>query len=161
MKPPRFLDTKGLTLVELLISLVILSVLASAVLPLSQMTVKRSKELELRRNLRILRTAIDQFKKDWDDRKIAHSAGNVADAETGYPKTLEVLVAGSPGAAEGSPAFKYLRRILRDPLTASSDWGLRCYEDSGDSKVWCGRNVYDVYTRSEDSAMDGTRYAEW
>jgi len=152
---------KRLTLIELMISLVILSILASAVLPLSRMTVRRSKELELRKNLREIRTAIDRFKKDWDDKKIVRTAAAVADEMTGYPQKLDVLVSGGPSATDNGPAFKYLRRVPRDPFTGSTEWGFKCYEDAADSTSWCGKNVYDVYSQSDETAIDGSHYADW
>ena len=158
---PEVLNHKGLTLIELIISLVILSILSMAVLPLSQITVKRSRELELRQSLRSIRGAIDQFKKDWFEKRIARTAVDVVDEVTGYPKSLESLVAGVPSGNEGGAKLRYLRRIPKDPLSDSEEWGLRCYEDEVDSTLWCGNNVYDIYSQSDEEALDGSKYSDW
>lgn len=152
---------RGLTLIELLISLSILAILAAAVLPLSQMTVKRGRELELRRELRVMRTAIDRFKRDWDERRIARTESGLADELNGYPVNLEVLVAGAPSTTEGASRLRYLRRLPVDPTTGESAWRLRCYDDPPDAALWCGKNVYDVASASEGVAIDGTPYADW
>jgi general secretion pathway protein G len=157
-------DNRGLTLVELLVTLVILSILASAALPYAEVTVRREKELELRRALRDMRTAIDAFSEDWKGGKI--SKASVAASEDGYPKTLQVLVDGADtGDAKGSKR-KYLRRIPRDPFAdpakpPSDQWVLRSYQDGADTIVWGGRDVYDIRSASENTALDGTRHKEW
>lgn len=153
---------KGFTLVEMLVTLTILAILASAILPLAKTAVKREKEIELRRNLRIIREAIDAYKKLADEKKI-----EVEDETEGYPPDLETLVRGVEvrvDSGEGKSAtkiMKFLRRIPKDPMTNSYDWGMRSYQDDPDSNVWGGENVYDVYTKSEARALDGTRYKDW
>jgi general secretion pathway protein G len=157
-------DNRGLTLVELLVTLVILSLLASAALPYAEVTVRREKELELRRALRDMRTAIDAFSEDWKGGKISKTSA--AASEDGYPKTLQVLVDGADtGDAKGGKR-KYLRRIPRDPFADPAkpppdQWVLRSYQDGADSIVWGGRDVYDIRSASENTALDGTRYKEW
>jgi general secretion pathway protein G len=153
---------RGFTLVEMLVTLTILAILASAILPLAKTTVKREKEIELRRNLRIIREAIDAYKKYADEKKI-----EVEEETQGYPPDLETLVLGvevkvdSDQENSGTKIIKFLRRIPMDPMINSNEWGLRSYQDDPDSDVWGGENVYDVYTRSGARALDGTKYKDW
>lgn len=149
-------NARGFTLIELLIVMAVLSVLASAILPLSQMAVKRTKEIELRRALREIRTAIDEYKKAVDEGKIAKDVG-----DSGYPKTLEVLTEGVDLEGPIPEKRKFLRRIPRNPMVEDGKWGLRSYADGPESKVWGGKDVYDIYCRSEETAIDGTKYSEW
>ena len=157
-------SNRGLTLVELLVTLVILSILAVAALPYAEVTVRREKELELRRALRDVRTAIDAFYEDWKGGKISRTA--TAASEDGYPRTLQVLVDGAEtGDAKGGRR-KYLRRIPRDPFADQArpppeQWVLRSYQDGSDSIAWGGRDVYDVRSSSENTALDGTRHRDW
>ncbi|MBI5182054.1 MAG: prepilin-type N-terminal cleavage/methylation domain-containing protein [Nitrospirae bacterium] len=147
---------KGLTLIEILITIVIISILASIAMPLSKMTVKRTKEVELRRNLRLLRDALDEYKRYATEKKISTEVDS-----TGYPKNLDVLVEGVELVGQQGKKKKFLRRIPEDPITSSTEWGLRCYEDEPDAISWCGKDVFDVFTRSEEIAIDGTRYKGW
>ena len=157
-------NSRGLTLIELLVALAILSILAAAALPYAEVTVRREKELELRRALRDVRTAIDAFYEDWKGGKISRTS--TAASEDGYPKTLQVLVEGADsGDAKGSKR-RYLRRIPRDPFSEQTpppaeQWVLRSYQDGSDSLAWGGRDVYDIRSSSENIALDGTRYREW
>jgi len=151
----------GFTLIEMLVTLTILAILAAAILPLAKNTVKREKEIELRRNLRIIREAIDAYKKLADEKKLT-----VESESEGYPPDLETLVNGVKVQVieEGKETIrivKFLRRIPKDPMTDSYDWGLRSYQDDSDSNVWGGENVYDVYTKSPGTALDGTKYSKW
>lgn len=154
----------GLTLIELLVTLLILSILATAALPYAEVTVRRDKELELRRALREVRSAIDAFREDWQAGKISKLSD--AASEDGYPKTLQVLVEGvDTGQAKGGKR-KYLRRIPRDPFAPGERkpeeaWVMRGYQDEPDTAVWNGRDVYDVRSVSEQTALDGTRYKDW
>jgi general secretion pathway protein G len=136
--------------------MVILSILAAGILPLSQMTYKRSKELELRQRLRTLRKALDDYKALVDEGLIPKEA-----SASGYPESLEILVTGID--LKGPVPFKkkFLRRIPKDPMTEDGEWGLRSYFDEPDSDTWGGQDVYDVYTQSEEEALDGTYYRDW
>ena len=150
----------GYTFIELLVVCVILLVLASAALPLARVTVQRQKEIELRRDLREMRTAIDRFKDAADMQMIA--ATDLKAGAEGYPEKLETLVEGVrvTGDASGKK-LKFLRRIPNDPMTNSAEWGMRSYQDDADSTSWGGQNVFDVYTKSEGTALDGTKYRSW
>jgi general secretion pathway protein G len=150
----------GYSLIELLAVTVVLLVLASAVMPLAKVTVQRSREAELRRSLREIRTAIDRFKDAADLQQIA--ATDLKAGAEGYPPTLDILVEGvrANGDASGRK-LKFLRRIPIDPMTRSQEWGKRSYQDDADSTSWGGQNVYDVFTESDGIALDGTKYADW
>jgi general secretion pathway protein G len=158
---------KGVTLVELLVVIAIVGILATAALPLSRVTVKRAKEIELRTNLRTLRTAIDAFKKDCDEKKLSTLEGYCKVERNNYPESLEQLTEPLKLASAVSQSRKYLRRIPRDPMTAidspgnANNWGKRSYNDPPDSTQWGGDNVYDVYSKSEAVALDGSKYSTW
>jgi general secretion pathway protein G len=153
---------KGFTLIELLIVLMVLSVLTWVAIPLTKISVQRGKEIELRRSLRLMREAIDAYKKLADEKKI-----EVDEDTGGYPPTLEILVEGveakvdQEGKGSETRIVRFLRRIPKDPMTDSFEWGLRSYEDDPDSDSWGEENVYDVYSRSGAKALDGTRYRDW
>jgi len=152
---------RGFTLVEMLVTLAIVAILAAAVLPLAKIAVKRQKEIELKRCLRMMREAIDLYKQMADEKKIT-----IEDETEGYPPDLDTLVEGvevteTEQREESTRIHKFLRRIPRDPMTNSTEWGLRSYQDAPDTNVWGGENVYDVYTKSPGIALDGTRYRDW
>jgi general secretion pathway protein G len=164
----------GVTLLELLITITIIMVLASVAMPLAQVSGKRTKELELRQDLRAVRAAIDQFKLDWNregdvlmgplcvkNKLACKEAGGV----TGYPKSLksllEVKLTGEEATVKGVAIKRYLRQIPADPMTGKADWRLRCYADPADASSWCGDDVYDLASMSPDGALDGTKYREW
>ena len=150
----------GYTFVELLVVVTILMILASAVLPLAQVTSQRQREAELRRDLRELRTAIDKFKDAVDTGLIPTT--ELRPNSEGYPPDLETLVEGVAAANDASGRkLKYLRRVPVDPMTNKSDWGLRSYQDKPDSTSWGGQNVFDVYTKADGTALDGTKYRNW
>lgn len=155
-----FTQKKGFTLTEMLVTVTILAILAAAVIPLAKTSVKREKEIELRRNLRMIREALDAYKKLVDEKKIESEE----DTE-GYPPDLETLINGVElkGEEEESETkiIKFLRRIPKDPMTNSYEWGLRSYQDDPDSEDWGEENVYDVYTKSQATALDGTKYKDW
>jgi len=158
----------GMTLLELIVSCAILMVLASAALPIARYTIIRQKENELRRNLIILRDAIDRYKDLADHGQIR------ADISSGgYPPDLDTLVKGVPlvgigastisgtGSGSGTKKIRFLRSIPVDPMTGKADWGLRAVEDDLDSMTWGGKDVFDVYSKSSGTAMDGTKYSDW
>ena len=144
---------------ELVIATFILAILAAAVIPVAEVTAKRAKEVELRRNLRIMRDAIDNFKQAVDLGLIGGS--DVQLGSEGYPKELEILVDGVSQVGAIDKKLKFLRRIPIDPMTHSTEWGLRSYQDEPDSTIWGGQNIYDVYTASAGTALDGTKYRDW
>ena len=150
----------GYTFVELLVVSVVLLILASAALPLARVSVQRQREVELRRALREMRVAIDKFKDAVDFGQIA--ATEVRAGSEGYPPTLETLVEGVPAANDASGRkLKFLRRIPIDPMTGEAEWAMRSYQDKPDATTWGGQNVYDVRSKSEGTALDGTKYRDW
>lgn len=156
---------RGITLVELIVTITILGILASVLLPFTQMTAKRTREIELRRNLRVIRTALDEYKKNYDkavDEKKIPSVIN----KSGYPETLQQLVEGYDFGGLLPVKRKFLRSIPRDPMHpprpgSEPEWGLRSYADPPDTSSWGGEDVYDVYSLSEGTAIDGTAYKDW
>jgi general secretion pathway protein G len=174
----------GLTLIELLIACAILLLLSTAALPLTKMTVKRRKEEQLRYDLRQIRDAIDRYKDYADQGKFQTKVGT-----EGYPPDLDTLYKGVkitaagaatagavipgaviPGAttAGGTPAgaspehqMRFLRKIPIDPMTGNPDWGLRSVQDDPDTTAWGGQDVFDVYTKSTGTALNGTKYSDW
>lgn len=157
----RFRNQQGLTLIEMVVAMAIMALLAAAVLPLAEVTVKRTKEIELQRSLRLVRNAIDAYKADYDkakeQKKIITAVG-----ETGYPESLEELVEGKEWGDLYQNPRRYLRRIPKDPFDRYDEgWGLRSSTDDPDSTVWGGGDVYDVYTQSDGIALDGTPYTTW
>ena len=150
----------GYTFVELIVVTAILMILASAVMPLAQVTSQRQREAELRRSLREMRTAIDRFKDAVDTGLIATT--ELEPGNEGYPPELETLVDGIGVANDASGRkLKFLRRIPVDPMTATAEWGRRAYQDAPDATSWGGKNVFDVYTTNPGTALDGTRYRDW
>jgi general secretion pathway protein G len=172
--PFRMKSQKGLTLIELLVVIAIVGILASAAMPLSRMTVKRTREMELRSNLRVLRSAIDAFRKDCLPGIAAPGAATLKlssdyckSDQDYYPESLELLTEPLKLANAVDKTRKYLRRIPRDPMTPlespdnPNNWGLRSYRDEPDSTDWGGEDVFDVYSKSEDIALDGSQYNTW
>ena len=164
----------GLTLVEVLVTMTIVVLLASIAMPLSKVSTKRTHEIQLRQQLRIIRGAIDVFKMEWN------RDGNVllgpvclknklvckeVSGLYGYPKSLDMLLGvkltGEEATVRGTTVRRYLRVMPVDPLTGKSDWLLRCYKDRPKPTSWCGEDVYDVITQSEATALDGTKYQDW
>jgi general secretion pathway protein G len=151
---------RGFTFIELLVVTTILIILASAVMPLAKVTVQREREAELRRALREMRTAIDKYKDAVDMNQIGGFDNKLG--SEGYPPDLDTLVEGVTRMNDASGTkLRFLRRIPRDPMTNSTEWGLRSYQDKPDSTSWGGQNVFDVYTKSEGTALDGTKYRDW
>ncbi|MFQ5766613.1 MAG: type II secretion system protein [Acidobacteriota bacterium] len=147
----------GVTILEIMISVVILGVLAGATVPLVKRTVQRQKEMELRRALRTIREAIDEYKTLADEKKITDEDVSAL----GYPPDLETLVEGVQLADGTLTKKKFRRRSPKDPMTNSTDWGLRSYQDDPESKSWGRENVFDIYTRSAGVGLDETPYADW
>ncbi|MFQ5670749.1 MAG: type II secretion system protein [Acidobacteriota bacterium] len=150
-------SARGVTILEILIAVTILGIMAAAIVPLTRMTVQRQKEMELRRALRILRTAIDDYKAMVDQNAIVQEGVDAM----GYPVDLETLVEGVQLNDGSLTKHKFLRRIPKDPMTNSPEWGLRSYQDEPDSRSWGRENVFDVYSLSEGKALDGTYYRDW
>lgn len=150
----------GYTFVELLIVTAVLMILASAVMPLAQVTSQRQREAELRRTLRELRTSIDAFKNAVEQGRIPTT--ELEPGNEGYPPDLETLVEGVSAANDATGRkLKFLRRIPIDPMTADMEWGMRSYQDSPTDDSWGGQNVFDVYTKSRGTGLDGSRYRDW
>jgi general secretion pathway protein G len=153
-------DSRGYTFIELVVVTTILLVLASAVLPLAKVTAQRTREAELRRALREMRTAIDKF-KDAADQGLIGSLEIKVGSEN-YPPDLDTLVEGVTAANDPTGRkLKFLRRVPIDPMTRSTEWGRRSYQDKPDSTRWGGQNVFDVYSTSDGTALDGTKYKDW
>jgi general secretion pathway protein G len=150
----------GFTFVELLVVSTMLLILASAVMPLAKVTIQRQRESELRRSLREMRIAIDKFKDAADAGAIAPS--DIQAGSENYPPSLDTLVNGVTKNNDATGVkLKFLRRVPYDPMTHSTEWGMRAYADRPDSTSWGGSNVFDVYTKSEGKALDGTKYKDW
>ena len=148
---------RGLTLVELIVAFTIMMVLSAMAVPLARYKVQRERERDLIRALDTMRNAIDKFKDDMDAGKIGPAK---LDSDN-YPESLEQLVEGIKATGAVDKKVKYLRRIPKDPMTNSKDWGLRSTRDDPSAKAWGGQNVFEVYTKSMDKARDGTAYSEW
>jgi general secretion pathway protein G len=159
----------GLTLIELLVVIAIVGILATAVMPLSRMTVRRVKETELRTALRTIRTAIDAFNRDClsTDPKRKLSSDYCSSDRDNFPESLELLTEPLSLSGAVDKKRKYLRRIPRDPMMPlespddTNNWGLRSYSDPPDSTSWGGDDVYDVYSQSDAEALDGSKYSTW
>lgn len=155
--------SRGFTLIELVITVAIVSLLASVVLPMTELVVQRSKEQELRLSLRQIRGALDAYKQAVDEGRVIHSA-----QQSGYPPSLKVLVDGVPDASSPDRKRKiyFLRRIPRDPMfadTSRSDeetWGMRSYASSSDAPE-AGEDVFDVYSLSPGTGLNGIGYRNW
>jgi general secretion pathway protein G len=152
----KWMGNRGFTLIELLVTVFVISILVGLAVPLARNSIKREKEVELRAALREIRTAIDKY-KDYSDRGLIMVK---VDTE-GYPDKLETLVEGVQVVGQVDKKLKLLRRIPKDPMTNSTEWGQRSVQDDLKSTSWGGQNVFDVYTKSEGTAFDGTRYKEW
>ncbi len=153
---------RGMSLLEVTATATVMLILASAVLPLARVTLQRQKEIELRRALREMRTAIDRFKEaaTGNPKVIGGPDVDVLGNE-GYPKDFEIMVEGAPKVGGVGTKVKFLRRVPKDPMTNSTEWGKRCYQDEPESDSWCGENIFDVYTTSTRTGLDGTPYREW
>jgi len=154
LRRPRSSEA-GFTLLELVIASGILLILSTAALPVYRFTVIRSREYELHRDLREMRKAVDMFKDDADRNLVRVEVGS-----EGYPPDLDTLVKGINFGA-GTQRKRYLRRIPVDPMTGRAEWGFRSVQDDPDSTSWGGSNVFDVYSKSTATALDGTKYSDW
>lgn len=150
-------NQRGLTLVELIVAFTIMALLATMAVPMVRVRVRRERERDLRWALREMRTAIDKY-KDAADAKLIPA--NKLDSD-GYPETLEQLAEGVKMNNSPDKKIRFLRRVPKDPMTQSTDWGLRSTRDETTSTSWGGQNVFDVYTKSTEKAPDGTPYSEW
>jgi len=155
-KRTRKISEAGMTLLELIIACTILIILASAALPIARYSIIRNKETELRRDLREMKDAIDRYKDAADKNQIRVEVGS-----EGYPPDLETLVKGVQLGASGDKKVRFLRKIPIDPMTGQADWGLRAVQDDPDSTSWGGKNVFDVYSKAQATALDGTKYSDW
>lgn len=149
---------RGFTLIEVITVTVIIGILAVAAIPLAHNAFQREKEIDLRRALRTLRTAIDAYKKFVEENKI-----EVDEDTYGYPEKLELLITGIEykDRKNKTRLAKFLRRIPLDPISGSTNWGLLSYQDKFGSRRWGGQNVWDVYCDSNKKALDGTYYRDW
>jgi general secretion pathway protein G len=162
----RRADDAGMTLLELIISCSILVILATVALPLERVRVISAKEELLRYDLREMRDAIDRYHDDAEKGKFQVQAGT-----ENYPPDLETLKNGVQMSGQGqgilgeqsgtSQKIRYLREIPVDPMTGNTDWGLRSVQDDPDSTSWGGQDVFDVYSKSQGTALDGTKYTDW
>jgi len=142
--------------VELMGSITIVLLLTTIALPLARIQIQRSKEVELRRDLRQMREAIDHY-KDFADRGMIPIKADTF----GYPPDLQTLVEGVPLKGSINAKYKFLRRLPVDPMTGSPDWGVRSMQDDPDSRSWGGQNVFDIYSKSDATALDGSQYSDW
>jgi len=149
-------NSRGLTLIELIATVAIVSILSLSALPLAKISIKREKEMTLRRSLREMREAIDRY-KDFSDRGFIE----VKFGSEGYPADLETLAKGVTQLNAVDKKLRFLRRVPIDPMTGKAEWGLRSSQDSPDSTSFGGQNVYDVYSKATGIALDGSKYSDW
>lgn len=145
---------RGVTLLEMIVVITILLILMGAAVPIAKVSVRRQREVELRRDLWEMRSAIDRY-KDAAER----NAFQIKLGTEGYPPDLETLVKGVEVA--GGKKVRFLRHIPIDPMTGNAEWGLRSMQDDPKSDSWGGQNVFDVYTKSTGTALNGTQYKDW
>src|SRR2546423_2991269 len=143
---------RGFTLIELMITITVLAVIVGMAMPLARNTIKREREQDLRNALREMRVAIDKFKEASDKGQIQQTLDG-----GGYPAKLQDLVDGVPLVGAVDKKLKLLRRLPVDPMTNSTEWGMRSYQDDPKAKSWGGQNIFDVYTKSGGTALDGTK----
>ena len=148
--------TAGMTLLELIVACSILMILAGAALPAARISLKRQKEAQLREALHEIHTAIDRYKDAADRNLIQVQVGT-----EGYPPDLETLVKGVQLAGAPDRHVRFLRKIPVDPMTGTTDWGMRSVQDEPDTGSWGGQDVFQVYSRSTGIALDGTKYSDW
>src|SRR6516164_3599310 len=146
--------SSGVTLLELIIVITVILILMGAALPVVRVSVRRARETELRRDLWEMRTAIDRYKDAADKNAFQQKLDS-----QGYPPDLDTLVNGVE--ITGGKKLRFLRRIPVDPMTGTKDWGLRSMQDDPTSDSWGGQNVFDVYTKSNATGLNGTKYSDW
>ena len=148
----------GMSLLELIVACSILMILSSMALPIAKFTVIRQREKELREDLRDMRRAIDKYKDLADQQKIRVELGS-----EGYPPDMDTPVKGVSVGGSGAAGknMRFLRRVPKDPMTGRTEWGMRSVQDDPDSTSWGGKNVFDVYSKSTGTALDGTKYSDW
>jgi general secretion pathway protein G len=153
-------SSSGFTFLELLVVTAIIMVLAMGALPMVRVSIRRQRESDYRYTLKTVRAAIDKFKDNCQANVLAQSE-NISGADC-YPTSLEHLVEGAllNNDATGK-RMKFLRKIPIDPITGTTDWGKRSFQDPPDAKVWGGQSIYDIYTKSEGKALNGTKYKDW
>ena len=144
----------GVTLLEMIVVVTILLILMGAAMPVLKVSVRRQREVELRRDLWEMRAAIDRYKDAADKNAFQQKLGS-----EGYPPDMDTLVNGVEIA--GGKKLRFLRRIPVDPMTGNTDWGLRSMQDDPQSDSWGGQNVFDVYTKSTGIGLNGTKYKDW
>jgi general secretion pathway protein G len=145
---------RGVTLLEMIVVITILLIMMGAAVPVLKVSVRRQREVELRRDLWEMRSAIDRYKDAADKNAFQQKLGS-----EGYPPDMDTLVNGVEVA--GGKKLRFLRRIPVDPMTGNTDWGLRSMQDDPQSDSWGGQNVFDVYTKSTGVGLDGTKYKDW
>ena len=145
---------RGFTLMELIVTTAILTILTMMALPLARVTIQREREKELRRDLWEMRDAIDRYKDAAEQNKFQTKVDSM-----NYPPDLDTLVKGVEG--QGGKKYRFLRSIPADPMTKSTEWGLRSMQDDADADSWGGQNVFDVYSKSDGTALDGSKYKDW
>jgi general secretion pathway protein G len=145
---------RGVTLLEMIVVITILLILMGAAVPIMKVSVRRQREVELHRALWEMRAAIDRYKDAADKNAFQIKLGS-----EGYPPDMDTLVNGVEIA--GGKKLRFLRRIPMDPMTGNTDWGLRSMQDDPQSDSWGGQNVFDVYTKSPGTALNGTKYKDW
>src|SRR5882762_8200907 len=150
---PNWEPERGFTLIELIAAVAILTILTLMALPLARVTIKREKERELRRDLWEMRDAIDRYKDAAERNAFQTKVGT-----QNYPPDLETLIKGEE--VQGKK-IRFLRKIPVDPMTNNTEWGMRSMQDDPDSDSWGGQSVFDVYTKSQGSGLDGTKYKDW
>jgi general secretion pathway protein G len=150
----RYRQQRGVTLLEMIIVISILLVLMGAAVPVVRVSVKRAREVELHRDLWEMRSAIDKYKEAAERNMFQVKLGT-----EGYPPDMDTLVNGVE--VQGGKKLKFLRRVPVDPMTGNKDWGLRAMQDDPTSESWGGQNVFDVYSKSNGTGLDGTKYKDW
>jgi len=150
----KFKRSQGVTLLELIIVIAVILILMGAAVPVAKLSVKRQKETDLRRDLYEMRSAIDRYKDAADKNAFQIKLGT-----EGYPPDLDTLVNGVE--AQGGKKLRFLRRIPINPMTGNKDWGMRSMQDDPTSESWGGQNVFDVYSKSSGTALNGTKYKDW